>query len=117
MIDILKILKPSALNPPSANKSACKIKTIVMASVAAYGPINTAARAAPSRWPLVPAATGKLSICTAKIKVAVRPARGAVFSSSEDFAPRIEMATPAAATTAKAPEVGRSMNPSGICMA
>jgi hypothetical protein len=50
------------------------------------------------------------------MKVAVSPARGAVFSSSEDFDPRIETATPAAAIAAKAAEVGRSIKPSGICM-
>jgi hypothetical protein len=57
-----------------------------------------------------------LSICTAKINVAVRPARGAVFSSSERAAPLRLAATPTAERAAKAAEVGISMNPSGICM-
>ena len=113
---MLKTLSPSALNPPSAKSSACKSKTMVIASVAAYGPTKTVARAAPSKWPLVPAATGKLSICTAKINVAVNPARGAVLSSREDLAPLSERATAPAAIAAKAAEVGISINPSGICM-
>jgi hypothetical protein len=64
----------------------------------------------------VPAATGKLSIWTAKINVAVRPARGAVFSSRDLAAPLIQAPTASAETAAKPAEVGRSINPSGICM-
>ena len=79
---MLKTLRPMAVRPPSANKKPCINKTTVSAKVAAQGPTKTAAKAPPSKWPLVPATTGKLSICTAKIKTAVRPARGAVFSSS-----------------------------------
>ena len=63
-----------------------------------YGPTRIAASAAPSRWPLVPAATGKLIIWTAKTKAATRPASGAVRSSSSLRAPRTLMATAAAAT-------------------
>ena len=54
------------------------------------GPTSTAARAPPRRWPLVPAPTGKLSICVAKMKVATRPASGAVRSSSSRRAPEGE---------------------------
>ena len=52
------------------------------------GPTSTAASAPPSRWPLVPDPTGKLSIWVAKTNVATRPASGAVRSSSSRRAPR-----------------------------
>ena len=79
---ILKIFRPRAVNPPSANKNAWIIKTTDKAKVAAYGPTKTIAKAAPNKCPLVPAATGKLSICTAKINTAVKPASGALCSLS-----------------------------------
>ena len=102
---MLKTLRPRAVNPPSANKKACISKTTVRAKVAAQGPTKTAARTAPSKWPLVPAATGKLSICTAKIKTAVKPASGAVFSSSCERAPFKAAATPTAEMPAKIADV------------
>ena len=40
----------------------------------------------------MPAATGKLSICTAKMNAATRPASGAVRSSSSRRAPRRQIA-------------------------
>src|SRR5690606_36283764 len=65
MNDRLIALRPSALSPPSANTSACTTSTPVRHSDATHGPTSTAASAPPSRWPLVPLATGKLSICAA----------------------------------------------------
>ena len=73
---------PSAVRPPSAKSRAWVISTTDITSIAVHGPTRTAASAPPIRWPLVPAPTGKLSICTAKMKAAVRPASGAVRSSS-----------------------------------
>ena len=43
----LKTLKPSAVNPPSAKRNAWMISTTTRAKVAAYGPTNTIASAAP----------------------------------------------------------------------
>ena len=95
-------------------------------STPVYGPTSIAASAPPSRCPLVPAATGKLSICTAKMNAATSPASGAVPSTppfaapcppaSSRRAPRSETATAPAATTPVATETGASMNPSGTCM-
>ena len=62
MMPILNTFKPTAVNPPSANKKPCIINTTVSARVAAHGPTKTAAKAPPNKCPLVPAATGKLSI-------------------------------------------------------
>ena len=81
-------LVPSAVSPPSAKSTAWTSRTTVMHSTAVHGPTRTAASAPPIRWPLVPAATGKLIICTAKTNAAVRPASGAVRSSSSRRAPR-----------------------------
>ena len=69
------------------------------------------------RCPLVPPATGKLSIWVAKTKVATSPASGAMRSSTSRRAPRNAIAMPAAATPAVASEVGASRNPSGTCIA
>ena len=47
------------------------MNTTDMARLPTHGPTSTAARQPPSRCPLVPPATGKLSICRAKMKAAV----------------------------------------------
>ena len=46
-IDMLNVLAPKAVNPPSANKNACISRTIVRAKVAAHGPTKIAANAPP----------------------------------------------------------------------
>ena len=79
---MMKIFNPMAVNPPSAKTSACTIRTTVTASTPAHGPIKIAAKAPPIKCPLVPAATGKLIICIAKINTAANPASGATFSSN-----------------------------------
>ena len=71
---------PSAVSPPSAKRMPCISRTTETQSTPVYGPTRIAASAPPSRCPLVPAATGKFSICTAKMKAATRPASGAVRS-------------------------------------
>ena len=63
---MLVMLSPSAVSPPSANR-LWTTRTTATQMQPAHGPTSTAARTPPSRWPLVPAATGKLSICTAKM--------------------------------------------------
>ena len=108
---------PSAVTPPSANRKACTASTTVRHSVAVAGPTSTAARAAPRRWPEVPAPTGKFTICAAKTKTATSPASGAVRSSSSWRAARTRAApTTPAATTPVATDVGASRKPSGTCM-
>ena len=57
-----------------------------MTTHASHGPSRIAASAAPSRWPLVPPATGKFSIWTAKMNAAVTPSSGTRLSSSEELA-------------------------------
>jgi len=64
----------------------------------------------------VPLATGKFSICTAKMKAATRPAIGAVLSSSSVRAFTSETPTQAIATAPVAADVGASRNPSGTCI-
>ncbi len=51
-------------------------------AASSHDPSRTAASAAPRKWPLVPPATGKFSICAAKMNAAVTPSRGTLFSSS-----------------------------------
>jgi hypothetical protein len=50
------------------------------------------------------------------MKTVANPARGAVLSESSDLAPFSATPTPTALMPIKASEVGRSINPSGICM-
>jgi hypothetical protein len=77
---MLKIFDPIAVNPPSANPKHCTTRTIVRIMRLAQGPRRTDEKTAPRKWPLVPPATGKLSIWAAKIKAAVTPIRGTSFS-------------------------------------
>ena len=117
---------PSAVSPPSANSTPCMSSTTETHSTPVYGPTSIAASAPPSRCPLVPAATGKFSICTAKMKAATSPASGAVRSApatppapapaSSRRAPRRLTATAAAATAPVATDTGALMNPSGTCI-
>ena len=62
--------------PPSAKTKACAVSTTASTRQASHGPRRTAASAAPSRWPLVPPATGKLSIWAAKMNAPVTPSSG-----------------------------------------
>ncbi len=81
MTAMLNRLAPSAAIPPSWKISAWALTTMVMTNTAAHGPSKISARAAPSRWPDVPPATGKLSICPAKIAAATTPINGTLRSS------------------------------------
>src|SRR3954447_18186690 len=57
------------------------IRTVETHSAPTHGPTRTTARVPPSRWPETPGSTWKLSICTAKMNAATRPAIGASRSS------------------------------------
>ncbi|GAA1622963.1 hypothetical protein GCM10009733_019510 [Nonomuraea maheshkhaliensis] len=114
---MIVMLTPSAVSPPSAKNTPCTSRTTAMHSTPVYGPTSIAASAPPRRCPLVPAATGKLSICTAKMNAATRPAMGAVLSSSSRRAPRRQTATPAAATAPADTDVAALKKPSGTCTA
>jgi hypothetical protein len=111
------MLRPRALSPPSANSSAWTRRTTDTQTAPTEGPTRIAASAPPSRCPLVPPATGKLSIWTAKTNAAVSPASGTRRSSSTCPARRSETPSPPTATTAAPADVGPSINPSGMCMA
>ena len=93
-------LAPSAVTPPSANASACTAITTAMTRHAIHGPSSTAASVAPRKCPLVPPATGKLSICAANTNAASTPSSGTRASSSSRSATRSPYATAAIATTA-----------------
>ena len=73
---------PSALTPPSANTKLCVASTTASTRQASHGPSSTVASAAPRKCPLVPPATGKLSICAAKTNAPVTPSSGTTRSSS-----------------------------------
>src|SRR5512144_526937 len=111
------MLTPRAARPPSAKNRHWTMSTTATHNAPVNGPTSTAASVPPSRCPLVPAATGKFSICTANTKTATRPASGAPRSSSSWRAPLRHAATPAAATAPAATDTGASMNPSGTCTA
>src|SRR5660398_277973 len=113
----LRILAPRAVIPPSAMARACTTRTTDMTITAAQGPSSTAANIAPRRWPLVPAATGKLSICAAKTKAPVTPRRGTVRSPRSLSVRRTASARAPSETAPVAAAVVVSMNPSGMCMA
>ena len=74
--------------PPSANRSAWTRQHDRQAQQPIQGPTSTAARAPPIRWPLVPLATGKLSIWSTKTKAPTSPARGTSRSLSSEAALR-----------------------------
>ena len=54
------MFSPSAVSPPSAI-IACTTRTREMTMYPAQGPTRTAARTPPSRCPLIPGNTGKLT--------------------------------------------------------
>src|SRR3954447_5120494 len=114
---MLITLSPSADSPPSANSRPCTTSTTVTARAPAYGPTRTAARTPPSRWPLVPLATGKLIIWTANTNAATSPTTGTSRSSSVLAVIRREEAITPTAISPATSDVGPSMNPSGMCIA
>jgi len=71
---------PSAVRPAVGEEDALHQQDHGDTEDPGEGPTSIAASAPPSRCPLVPAATGKFSICTAKMKAATRPASGAGLS-------------------------------------
>src|SRR5918998_776993 len=72
--------------------------------------------APPSKWALVPPATGIVTICAAKMKAAVKPTTGMLLSSSSDCARRSAYPTTAAATIHVTIAVTGPTRPSGTCM-
>ncbi len=92
------------------------MSTTVTHNVPTHGPTSTAASTPPSRWPLVPLATGKFSICTANTKAAVSPASGICLSSIVSEAFLTQTLRPATATAPPASDVVPSMKPSGMCI-
>lgn len=114
-IAMLRTFNPKTTTPPSAKRSAWTTTTTVTTSAPTQGPRRIAARAPPSRCPLVPAATGKLSICTAKTNAAVSPAIGICFSAKRLPVSLSEAQIPPAATAAPPTAVARFMYPSGMC--
>ena len=108
---------PSAVSPPSANSSPWTRSTVDITSTAVHGPTSAAASAPPSRWPLVPAPTGKFTICTANTKAAVSPASAGPVSRISRFARCRLNPTAPAAIRPVATDVGASKKPSGTCTA
>src|SRR3954469_7386751 len=115
MTPMLRTFAPSAVTPPSANTNDCTTSTTDMTTQASHGPSRIAASAAPRKWPLVPPATGKLSICTANTNAAVTPSSGTRRSSRSRLARRRPYATAATAGTAHAAATSGARNPSGMC--
>jgi hypothetical protein len=84
--------------------------------IEADGPRSNATSNEPMRCPEVPAATGKFTICAAKINAADKPSRG-YFEGASVF--RVRFAEIAIAATARPPQamtVFASRKPSGICI-
>ena len=113
---MLKMFAPSAVTPPSWNKKHCTISTVVTTTTAALGPSNAATSMPPTRWPEVPPATGKFTICAANKNAAARPSNGTRRGGSSRLTCRKAKPTPAAEITAVATAVLPSMNPSGMCI-
>src|SRR3954452_12420346 len=114
---MLRMLAPSAVIPPSAKTNACTPSTTASVRHARHGPSMIAASAAPRKWPLVPPATGKLSIWAAKMNAAVTPSSGTRRSSRSVLAFLSPTPTATAAGTAHASATSVVRNPSGMCMA
>ena len=103
--------------PPSAKTNACTMSTVVITMAAANGPRRIAASAPPAKCPDVPPATGKLSICNAKMSAAVTAISTILRWSKCFLTHATEYATyPAEATPVTAAVVFESI-PSGMCMA
>ncbi len=73
---------PSARIPPSLKTRHWTITIPAIESAAAWGPKAMARNVAPTKWPLVPGRTGKLTICAAKTKAPTTPRSGTLRSSS-----------------------------------
>jgi hypothetical protein len=117
MIAMFRTFTPSAVTPPSANNNACTMTTTETTTTPIDGPRRMAASAPPSRWPLVPAATGKLSIWRAKMTAADSPAKGICFSRRRAAPIFSDAASPPIETAAAPADVAALMNPSGTCIA
>src|SRR3990172_1327056 len=112
---MLTMLSPRALRPPSANTRAWTTRTTVMTSRPAAGPTSTAANTPPRRCPLIPAITGKLTICAANTKAAARAASGTWRSVRTSRVRRTATPKPPTATAPNPAEVVTLMTPSGMC--
>ena len=108
---MLKTLAPNAMTPPSWNKKHCTMSTVVTTTTAALGPSRAATSVPPTRWPDVPPATGKFTICAANRNAAARPSNGTRRGGSSRRTCRRAKPTPAAEITAVTAAVLPSMNP------
>gem|GEM_PF-1837106 len=91
--------------------------TVAITLLPAHGPSSTPASTPPRRWPLVPAATGKLNICAAKMNapaIPMRTVRAVAFVRSTAFRRRVIPITTAVATQS-AIDTSGARKPSGIC--
>ncbi|EKD51414.1 MAG: hypothetical protein ACD_62C00259G0001 [uncultured bacterium] len=87
-----------------------------MAKMAALGPNRILAKTAPIRCPDVPPATGKLSICAAKINAAVSPMSG-IFCGGYVLRTCLrDKVRPMAEREKVVIAVLASMKPSGMCI-
>src|SRR5512143_3408609 len=109
-------LAPSAVTPPSWKRRACTPSTAAIASSARHGPSSTAARVAPTRWPLVPGATGTLTSCAAKRNAATEPRIPDGTVSPSRLSARSAAARVPPATTHDAAATPGLKNPSGMCI-
>ena len=111
---MLSTLAPSAVIPPSAKAKAWTPTTTVSTRQASQGPSRAAAKVAPRKWPLVPPATGKLSIWAAKMNAASTPSIGIRDSSSSRSETLSAIPTASAASTAATAATPALRNPSGM---
>ena len=117
MTAMFVMLVPRAVTPPSAKRRAWTTRTMETQSAPVYGPTRIAASAPPSRWPLTPGRIGKLTIWTAKMNAATRPASGTVRSSSSVRAFQTQMLSAIMAITPNITDVCALTMPSLMCMA
>ena len=68
------------------------MSTVVTTTTAALGPSRAATSVPPTRWPDVPPATGKFTICAANRNAADRPSNGTL--ARRQFAPHLPQGEP-----------------------
>jgi hypothetical protein len=113
---MLKTFAPNVDKPPSAKISACIIKTIVMPSIAMYGPRSTARKVPPTRCPLVPYKIGKFIIWAAKIKALETASMGVTELEYVCFAFFHDRTRNPTDSVYINTQIVRLRNPSGMCI-
>src|ERR1700733_14754778 len=114
---MLKQLAPSAVMPPSPKNTACMVRAIEMATMAAHGPRMMAATPIPTAWPVVPPGSGRLNIMTTKEKAAKTDSSGIMRVCKAAFRRLRAIYQKGAATAKRFAQVEGLRYPSGICMA